>query len=468
MFRRNFRARLIIGTALWIIVGQCISGFVLASILRGVVTSQFDHDLSDHIQELAGLVDINAQLEPVIKGEMSDPRFLPAGSGLYWQVQLQNGMTLRSPSLQDALLLPSGAEIENSQPAIFEGPTSSMRVMRRVIRVSVLSQPVDIRVGVEERLIDQEMAKFTHPLIASLSIVAAGLFAAACMQIAHGLQPLARIRHAVAAVRSGRTKQLPEDLPLEVMPLVKELNAMMSANLHMVERARVLAGSLAHALKMPLTVLTGEAHELAKRGHAEAAQVLFDQCARINLLIDHQTARAQASARANVGAHSNPADIIQEIIDACRRLHGDDRKIFTLVGSNELVVACDPNDLTEMIGNLIDNAVKWSREHVLVTLLDLDDTVRVVVEDDGPGIPAEQREVVFGVGIRLDKEKPGTGLGLAITQDLASLYGGRLWVEGSRYGGTAVHLTLDKIEDALALDGTLKTGLAKDQQTVSR
>jgi signal transduction histidine kinase len=457
MFRQDFHTRLVIGAALWITIGQCVSGFALAAILRSAITSQFDHDLSDHAQELAGLVHLNEELAPVVNRDMSDPRFLPARSGLYWQVQLKNGTTLRSPSLEDALFLPSGPEMESSQPAVVEGPTGPMRLVRKLIHLRRLSEPVDIRVGVERRLIDQEMARFDLILAASLGITAIGLFGVAWAQIANGLQPLTRVRHAIAAVRSGRTNQLPDDLPAEVLPLVTELNAMITANLDLVERTRVLAGSFAHALKLPIAVLTEEARELKERGHVEAAQVLFEQCSRMNLLIDHQTARASASARANAGASSGPANIVKDVINACTRLHGDGRKTFAFEGPSDLVVACDPNDLTEMIGNLVDNATKWSRERILVTLFDLGESVQIMVEDDGPGIPIEQREAVFGVGIRLDADKPGTGLGLAITQDLAILYGGRLWIERSRYGGAAVNLTLNKIGDASELGANLKS-----------
>ena len=413
--------------------------FVLAGILRGVVTSRFDHDLRDHAEELSGLVQLNAQLAPVVKRDMRDPRFLLARSGLYWQVELRDRTTLRSPSLLDALFLPTGPNTEDSQPAFVEGPTGPMRLIRRLVHPHHLEEPIDIRVGVDERLIDEEMTQLNLPLAAAVGIVAIGLFGAAYAQIAYSLQPLARIRQAAAAVCSGRAKELPDSLPREVMPLVKGLNGMIVANQNMVERARVLAGNLAHALKMPLAVLTEEARELRERGHTEAAKVLFEQCSRMTLLIDYQTART------NAGASSNPADIIQSVIHACARLRGDGRKTFTFDAPSDLIAACDPNDLTEMIGNLVDNAAKWSREHVLVTLLDLGDTVQVAVEDDGPGVAVEQREAVFGVGIRLDEQKPGTGLGLAITHDLVTLYGGRLWIERSRYDGAAVKFTLSKI-----------------------
>jgi len=255
--------------------------FVLAGILRGVVTSRFDHDLRDHVEELSGLVQLNAQLAPVVKRDMRDPRFLLARSGLYWQVELRDRTTLRSPSLLDALFLPTGPNTEDSQPAFVEGPTGPMRLIRRLVHPHHLEEPIDIRVGVDERLIDEEMTQLNLPLAAALGIVAIGLFGAAYAQIAYSLQPLARIRQAAAAVCSGRAKELPDSLPREVMPLVKGLNGMIVANQNMVERARVLAGNLAHALKMPLAVLTEEARELRERGHTEAAKVLFEQCSRM-------------------------------------------------------------------------------------------------------------------------------------------------------------------------------------------
>ncbi|WP_291604050.1 HAMP domain-containing sensor histidine kinase [Bradyrhizobium sp.] len=300
--------------------------------------------------------------------------------------------------------------------------------------------------GVDERLIDEEMTRIHLPLAASLGIIAIGLIGGAYAQIAYGLHPLARIRQEVIAVRSGQNRQLPDDLPSEVQPLVTELNGMIAANLNMVERARVLAGNFAHALKTPLAVLSAEAKELEERGHSETARLLSEQCSRMALLIDYQTARARASSLTNAGAFSHPADVVRDVISAFSRLNAGRGKAFELDSdATDTVVACDPNDLTEMVGNLIDNAAKWARERVVVSLRDLGDKVEILVEDDGPGIPAEHRQAVFGIGVRLDEKMPGTGLGLAITHDLAALYGGQLRIERSRYDGAAVHLVLNKL-----------------------
>jgi signal transduction histidine kinase len=137
--------------------------------------------------------------------------------------------------------------------------------------------------------------------------------------------------------------------------------------------------------------------------------------------------------------------VIQNVIGAYSRLTSGRKKVFELSEVAGMVVACDPNDLTELIGNLVDNAAKWSRERIVISILDLGDAVLIVVEDDGPGIPAEHRETIFGIGKRLDEKMPGSGLGLAIARDLVTLYGGRLKIEHSKLGGAAAYLTLNKI-----------------------
>ncbi len=162
----------------------------------------------------------------------------------------------------------------------------------------------------------------------------------------------------------------------------------------------------------------------------------------MTLLIDYQP-RVPAHRRWQMSGVLEPGDHYLRRDRRLCALYGNKR--FTFEGPSDLIVACDPHDLTEMIGNLIDNAGKWSREHVVVSLMDCADSVKIVVEDDGPGIPVEHRDSVFGVGTRVDEEKPGTGLGLAITYDLAALYGGRLWIDTSPLGGAAVNVTLTKI-----------------------
>lgn len=448
MFRQNFRGRLFIGALLWITIGLGLSGFVLSEIFRNVVVAQFEHDLSDHAEELASNITIDPRRGPIVDRHLSDPRFLPPRSGVYWQVDFNDGTRLRSPSLDDGLSLPATFLSEETQTPVIDGPTGPLRLLQRTLQPQHLPEPVKVSLGVDERLIDAEMRQLNLTLMMSLGIIAIGLFGAACAQIAFGLKPLVRIHQAVAAIRSGDLKQLPDDLPAEVQPLVTELNGLIAANTSMVERARLMAGNFAHALKLPLAILIEEANQLDRQGHRQAARVLMDECRRINLQIDYQTARARASALANAGSSAKLVPVIRAVIDAYSRLNSETRRRFEFDASaalSELVVACDPNDLTELLGNLIDNAAKWSRGRVVVSVLDLAETAQILVEDDGPGIPFENREAVFEVGKRLDDGMPGSGLGLAIVRDLATLYGGHVWIERSRLGGASACVSLSKV-----------------------
>ncbi|CCE09833.1 putative Sensor protein [Bradyrhizobium sp. STM 3843] len=448
MFGRNFRARMIAGAAIWISLVLLVSGIGLSAVFRRVVAAQFDHDLQDHARELIGLVGIDAEVRPFIARDLSDPRFSPPRSGLYWQVLLPNGATIRSSSLQDTLSLPSGPEQERAQlntvPINVEGPTGPMRLIRNISRPPHLQEAVEIRVGADERLISDEMKQLNLTLATALGLMAFAMVGTAYAQVAYGLRPLARIRTAVAAVRTGKTSRLPEDLPDEIMPLVTELNGMISANLSIVERARVLAGNFAHALKTPLAILNEEAKELRASGNEQKAKILLEQCSRMNLLIDYQTARARASASTNAGSCAVLADILQTLISTYSRFGAGRDKRFQVEGHADIVVSCDPNDLIELIGNLLDNAAKWARQRVVVAVADLGSTVLISVEDDGPGIPREHRVRIFDIGVRLDEQKPGTGLGLAIARDLAVLYDGQLWIDDSRDGGVAMKLVLKK------------------------
>jgi len=156
-------------------------------------------------------------------------------------------------------------------------------------------------------------------------------------------------------------------------------------------------------------------------------------------------ARARAAGRGTPGAITAIAGGIREIISALSRLHQDRGIALAYVGPENLFVACDPQDFSEIIGNLTDNATKWAYSQVLISANSEGDNICIKVEDDGPGMSPKYFETVFGLGEKLDEQKPGAGLGLAITRDLATLYGGRAWLERSQFGGTAACVLLPAI-----------------------
>jgi signal transduction histidine kinase len=304
-------------------------------------------------------------------------------------------------------------------------------------------RPLRLIVAADERGMTDPVREFVGLLATALCVLAAGLVLAVVLQVSVGLAPLRRLRDALAAVRDGRTRQLGGTYPNEVQPLVDELNAVLQHDAEVVNRARTQAGNLAHAIKTPLAVL-GNA---AAREDSALAQLVAEQVSTAQRQVDYHLARARAAAAIQVPGLRTPViPVIESLVRVMKRVHAE-RSLEILIepgadGQAEPAFRGEEQDLQEMLGNLIDNACKWARERVDCRV-SLDRSRLVIrIDDDGPGLPAAEREAVFGRGVRADEQTPGSGLGLAIVRDLARLYGGDVALDASPAGGLRVALTL--------------------------
>lgn len=257
------------------------------------------------------------------------------------------------------------------------------------------------------------------------------------------LKPLQDIRRNLSAVRDGSANRVGGTYPTEVQPLVDDLNALLAHLDQVVERAGAKAGDLAHGLKTPLAVLSNEADRLAAQGDPALAGLLNEHIGVMRRYVEYHLAHARAAASgAALHARTHVTESVDGLTRTMKQLHAD-RKI-------EIDVSVDPRhlfkgrreDLDEMLGNLLDNACKWARTTVTVSSGITGDRLRLIVEDDGPGLDADARRAVLGRGVRIDTRVPGFGLGLAIVRDLAELYGGNIVVDQSPKGGLAARLDL--------------------------
>lgn len=441
----SFRARLIAGSVVWIAGGIALSGLALAELFRVHEISQFDADLHGHGEELAAVVDVSSDGQPRLHRPLSDPRFRPPGSGFYWQIETSSGKRLTSPSLDGYVLRMDGdaPALDAERHSFIGGPTGRVRLVQRSERLAGSDDVLRIGVGIDERYLKNVLSSFNKTLFLSLGVIALGLIGAAFLQVSVGLLPLVKVRRGLAAVREGRATRLGHDAPDEVRPLIDDMNALIETNHEMVRRARTQAGNLAHGLKTPLAILVDEGERLRASGEHQAAEVILTQAGRMRRQIDYQMARARAAASRNtLGAATNVRASLMPMLQAMRRLHGRRGVDFELAAPDDLVVAVEGQDFSEMVANLVDNAGKWARRQVQVTAEDVAGKIRVTVDDDGPGLPPESWDVVFDLGERLDEKAPGSGLGLAIVRDLAQLYGGRAWIETAPQGGVRAVLEL--------------------------
>jgi signal transduction histidine kinase len=432
--------RMMVIAAGWISILLLLGGVALDRTLTGLVTRQFDDQLDYSLNGMLGAAELDSFGDVSFNRPLGDQRFLEPNSGFYFQISGSGHEDWPSRSLWDRRLLPNPA-LSLGEPQYYDSsqfPDEPLRVAERVIRLPGSEVEWHFIVAAARAELDDQIAQIRSILIWSFAVLGIGLFLMAMAQTWYGLGPLRRIRRAIARIRTTGRNRVTDPLPLEVQPMVEELNALLEHSERQAEEARTHAGNLAHALKTPLTVLTN-----AATAHApDLDQAVLREAATMRRQVDHHLARARAAGRRAVGlARANVMESADAVERAVARLHPDVR--FDIDGSRDATVAVERQDLEEVLGNVIENAAKYGGGSVFVTV-DAEPEAgycAVWVEDDGSGIPEAQRAALFSRGARLDTEKPGTGLGLAIVRDVLGIYGGSVdLAESEDLGGLKVRL----------------------------
>lgn len=284
-------------------------------------------------------------------------------------------------------------------------------------------------------------AVFGHPrTVLALAVLA---MAFGLLQVRRGLSPVHQLRSRLADVHRGRAARIEGAYPAEVQPLVDDLNALLDERERRVARAIAKAADLAHGLKTPLAVLTHEARQVHTLGDAAAASAIAEQVERMRRQIDYHLAHARSAASAaSPSARASVHESAAGLVRALQRLHADRRLTIAADVPVDHVFRGQPEDLEEMLGNLLDNACRWARGRVALSSSRDQERLTIDVDDDGPGIEASQRETMLQRSARADETGPGTGLGLAIARDLAEIYGGRITLTSSPLGGLRARLEL--------------------------
>lgn len=434
--------RLAAGAALWITAALVVTGLVLSGLFRDYVERGFERQLAMQLDRLSSVSEIGPGGGIELKRLFSDPRFEKPYSGWYWQVAGPNRPLLRSRSLWDQVLdIKADIQATDTPWRSDEiGPEGQhLWVLRRAVTFPGSRRVFQVAVAADISEMHAAIARFTETLALSLAVLGFGLIAAVVVQVHFGLLPLSRLRNGLAAVRSGHATRLAGPFPEEVTPLAEDLNALLDHSASVVERARTHVGNLAHALKTPLSVVSN-----ATLGETGAlAETTRQQVAAMSDQIDHHLSRARTVAAGQVlGARTGVSTVAEELQRTLSRIYKDRGIKLTVLGPQGLVFLGERQDLQEMLGNLMDNACKWARSEVCVTLANDGDRLRLRVEDDGPGLAPEARAEVFDRGQRHDEAVPGSGLGLSIVRDVAELYGGGVSLHEAALGGLGATLDL--------------------------
>ncbi len=436
---RTLSRRLIAASLVWILATVGAAGVLLVLLFEEHIERRFDRALGDHQAELVAAAEIvDGHLR--LTWTPADPRLNRPHSGWYWQIMQDGKVVARSESLwRDSLRIPPPS---GTGPRLVDvtGPAGEpLRALVERITLPESDTPFVFVVAGPTADIWDDVGRFGSKLALTLLLLALGLAGAVLVQVRFGLRPLRALRTALQKIRAGEAERLPETFPAEVEPVVEELNALLDHNAALVERARVQAGNLAHALRNPLTVIRNEARALP----GETGEILREQASAMATHVERYLKRARAAGGGGrLAARAAVAEVAEDLAFSLGRLHADRRLDIGLEGLDGLVFRGDPEDLEEMLGNLMDNACKWARRRVRVRGRRTGQRLELAVEDDGAGIPEPERAAVVERGRRLDETRPGSGLGLAIVREIAELYRGDLRLEDSELGGVRAVLTL--------------------------
>ncbi len=437
----SLRGRLTLAIGVTVALALIVIALSASRLFAGHVERQFHEELEVHLQELTRLVEVTADGDIHLIRRLSDPRFEEQRSGFYWQVT-SGSHRLRSSSLAsigpDAALDTSLATGPAPRHDLLPGPTGTSETYGLMHR-GPNGAPVLFVVGTDQRFLEIIRHQFDHELQILLAGFALLFTAAMWAAIRFSLAPLDRITAAVEAVRHGKVDRIDGEFPLEVRALVDSLNAWMHETRDLVDRGRREAGQLAHSLRTPLAVVQDEAERIAAADRRSGG-VLIDQVSAMRAQIDWHLARSRGGADSRITGLSTqlPAAIVP-LIHAFERLHPDRRIILTI--DVALTPQCDPADFQEILGNLIDNAMRHARGPVHVSTQAAGHRALVRVDSEDASDLPDDPEDCFAVGF--SGEQRSSGLGLAIARDLAGRHGGTLRLERCAAHRACVSAVLD-------------------------
>lgn len=430
----SLQRRLWLASAVPLLALVVVGLLLLQWAFRDTVERAFDARLGRTLDALVGGLEAMPDGRVVVHRPTGQAAFDSVGSGWHWQVVDEAVVRLRSRSLWDRELPMTQPRTDGrtSHVDLMLGDEAPLRAVVRRIELPGRSSPITVLLTGPRAEIDAEVADFVR--LSWLAAIGLALLALATigLQLRLGLAPLRRFSEQVAELAAGRREAL-DRLPVsELDAVVAELNPVIEQNRRLAESGRKRAGDLAHALKTPLALL----RTLVPAGDTAQSEAL----ARIDGIVDRHLARASADARRRK-AHCDAGAELDRLVALLERLHPS-KTIHAPPATDVFEVACEASDLQEMLGNLLDNALRAARREVRVTRRMEAGAVRLILDDDGAGLDDAALARLGERGLRFDESTPGTGLGVSISRDIAESYGGELDFHRSALGGLQANLRL--------------------------
>ena len=451
---QSIASRLFLSAAFWSSTILIVAGLVLTAINARAVEAAFDERLGVYLKALIANVAVGGEEGRNAPAQLIDPQFELAFSGWYWQItrldvekpEIRSSRSLFATQLP--VLDPLGAAVRPGEmhSGYVLGPGEHVvRMVEREIDAGEEGR-YRIQVAANSEVIEGQIDSFEVALASTFLLLAVALIGSTALAVRFGLRPLRQLQEGVTAIRRGEAEHIDGAFPHDIAPLAGEVNLLLDANREVVERARTQVGNLAHALKTPLSVVLNE----ARAGSPTLADKVAEQAEIMRRQVSFYLDRARAAARAgSMSAATEVRPVIDSLARTFEKVYRERGLTFSVHAPDGLRFRGEAQDLTDLIGNLLDNAGKCAAQRIdVVALRDAPPDAAgrksfvVYIDDDGPGLTPEARAAALVRGQKLDESRPGSGLGLSIVVDLAAIYGGSLVLEDSPLGGLRASLRL--------------------------
>ena len=446
VFANSLAARLLQLIAFWLVASLLVTGLFLSSQFENNAEANFGDLLQAHVFNIMGSIEVDETGDLTSAPNLGDPRFLTPLSGWYWAVSkaetaaqpllYSKSITGEPINLMPATELPFDGQFRRS----YEMDEGDKKIRRLEAQLFLGESDVlyQVTVAGNAQDVDDAISQFNRQLLIFFSLFALGTIAVVFVAIRFALRPLDDAKRALAQIRSGHAEMLDGSYPREIEPLASEINALISANKSVLERARTQVGNLAHALKTPLAVILNEVRSSSKA----MGPVIEDQVQLMNGQITSYLDRARIGAQRDViSRRTELAPVTSRILGVMRKLSPQ----LTFEAESvtaQAVFHGEQQDLEEILGNLLENASRFARSTIRLSISSKGKKIAIEIADDGPGLEEYQFERAIKRGARLDETTPGSGLGLSIVQDIASEYGGEIELKKSDLGGLSVVVVL--------------------------
>jgi len=438
----SLNLRIILSATLVLVIFISLTAVTLERAYVDSSESALRDKLTSQLYALMAAADVDDNGVSMPSSELDALLGLPS-SGVYAYVTDQDGNAMWSSSSVLGAKLPKPMALHSGKQRFIKTTVDAVEFYSFVYGVSWATDNRDLaltfNIITDLQSFDRQLTEYRTTLLSWLVAMAVLLLVTQAVILRWGLSPLRKVGRELSLIESGEQQQIKEDYPQEIERLTDNINILLQQERDQKTRYRNALGDLAHSLKTPLAVLQSA---LASHKDTKSDASMQEQITRMNSIVEYQLQRAATAGAASIGKSVDVSCIIERILKSLHKVHQDKSINVTINIEKDTIFKGDEGDLMEVLGNLLENAFKWTEHQIEIRASSDEGKCHISISDDGPGVDQSKIDDILKRGVRADQSIAGHGIGLSIVQNIVDAYHGSLKMTKSQSGGAQVHIVL--------------------------